>query len=416
MWKNKLFAVWFVCMAQVAWGQQQNYPCVVDSMNTIQIPRGTSERLNCFYSKLYTVVTSESGQLSVMHIGGSHIQADIFSHQVRSHFDSLFPDTHTSRGIIFPYETARTNNPSNYTVSHKGTWEASRNVREERSAPLGVTGIAVTTVDSVAEITVYLNPDVEQHRWKFTRLTLLGSAESPLVEPVLLVNGTELTAKYDSVQSVYVYTLEREAEAFTLKIVQRDTVTHAFTVQGFLVENDNPGVVYHAIGVNGASVPSYLSCENFERDLALLHPDLFVFGIGINDAVPETFSDSAFIAQYDSLIANIEHVVPDCAYIFVTNNDSYRKIKSGRSSNYEVNRNGLRVQRDFYELAIKHDGGVWDMFAIMGGLCSMKQWEAFGLAKKDKVHFTNKGYKLLGNLFYTALIESYNKTMIDKQW
>lgn len=416
MWKNKLFVVWFLCMAQVAWGQQPNYPCVVDSMNTIQIPQGTSERLNCFYSKFYEVITSRSGQLSVMHIGGSHIQADIFSHQVRSHFDSLFPDSHTSRGIIFPYETARTNNPWNYTVSHKGTWEASRNVREERRAELGVTGIAVTTVDSVAEITVHLNHEKEQGRWKFTRLTLLGTPESSLVEPILLVNDTVLTAKYDSVHSVYVYTLEHEAETFTLNIVQRDTVMHAFTVNGFLVENNNPGIVYHAIGVNGASVPSYLSCENFERDLALLHPDLIVFGIGINDASMDTFTDSAFIAQYDSLIAMIERVVPDCAYIFVTNNDSYRKIKSGRASYYEVNRNGLRVQRDFYELAIKHDGGVWDMFAIMGGLHSMKQWEAFGLAKKDKVHFTYKGYKLLGNLFFTALIESYNKTMIEKQW
>ncbi len=416
MAKNRWCVVWFVCMAQVAFGQMPNYPFVVDSMNTIQIPSGKSERIECLYTKMNAVFTGKGGQLSVLHIGGSHIQADLLTHQVRSHFDSLFEGTHTSRGMIFPFEAARTNNPWNYTVSHKGTWERSRNVNEERRAALGVTGIAVTTVDSVAEITVNVNTEKEQHRWKFSRLTVLGSAESPLVEPVLLVRDSLFRAEYDSARSVYVYTLPFEAETFTLKIEQRDTVMHAFTVNGFLVENNNPGVVYHAIGVNGASVSSYLSCENFERDLALIHPDLIVFAIGINDAFSDAFSDSAFIAQYDSLIVKIERVVPECAYFFVTNNDSFRSIKTAKSSYYQVNQNGLSVQRDFYELAAKHHGGVWDMFAIMGGLNSMKQWEAMGLAKKDKIHFTYKGYRFLGDLFFKALIESYNKTMVERQW
>ena len=179
-------------------------------------------------------------------------------------------------------------------------------------------------------------------------------------------------------------------------------------------ENDEPGIVYHAIGVNGASVPSYLSCEMFERQLALIQPDMVIFAIGINDAVPENFSDSAFIANYDSLIAKIERVVPHCAYIFITNNDSFRKIKNGKKSYYEVNRNGIRVQRDFYELARRHDGGVWDMFAIMGGLSSMRQWEVMGLAQKDKIHFTRKGYKLMGDMMYRAIIDSYNKTMMER--
>ena len=152
----------------------------------------------------------------------------------------------------------------------------------------------------------------------------------------------------------------------------------------------------------------------FERDLALIHPDLMIFAIGINDATSENFSDSVFIANYDSLLTKIECVVPNCAYIFITNNDSFRKHKSGKKTYYEVNRNGLKVQRDFYELARKHDGAVWDMFAIMGGLNSMRQWEAFGLAQKDKVHFTRKGYKLMGDMMFRAIIESYNETMMRR--
>lgn len=398
----------------VVWGQSKtDYPFIDDSKNYISVPGDKSDRLSVFYDKLNALLRGGEGQISILHIGGSHVQADMFSHQVRSYFDTLITDSHASRGIIFPFETAKTNNPGNYKVTHTGKWIASRNVRETRVVKLGVTGIAVTT-DTVAEISVNLNPEEEKHRWTFNRLTLIGYGDSPLVEPILLIHDTIYTAQYDSLQSTYVFNLNQKAEQFTLKILQKDSVYHSFTVNGFIPENENRGVVYHAIGVNGASVPSYLSCEYFERDLALIHPDLMIFAIGINDASSENFSDSVFIANYDSLLTKIERVVPNCAFIFITNNDSFRKHKSGKKTYYEVNRNGLKVQRDFYELARKHDGAVWDMFAIMGGLNSMRQWEAFGLAQKDKVHFTRKGYKLMGDMMFRAIIESYNETMMRR--
>ncbi len=55
----------------------------------------------------------------------------------------------------------------------------------------------------------------------------------------------------------------------------------------------------------------------------------------------------------------------------------------------------------------QYNAAVWDQFDIMGGLKSMQDWEHAGLAKKDKVHFTNEGYTLLGNLLYNALISNY---------
>ena len=50
----------------------------------------------------------------------------------------------------------------------------------------------------------------------------------------------------------------------------------------------------------------------------------------------------------------------------------------------------------------------------LSGLGSMRQWEAFGLAQKDKIHFTRKGYKLMGDMMYRAIIESYNETMMRR--
>jgi len=88
----------------------------------------------------------------------------------------------------------------------------------------------------------------------------------------------------------------------------------------------------------------------------------------------------------------------------VTNNDSYRRV---RKDKYKVNPNGLVAQEAFMEMGTRYNAAVWDQFNIMGGLESMQEWEKAGLAKKDKVHFTNEGYRLLGDLLYNALMDRY---------
>ena len=40
---------------------------------------------------------------------------------------------------------------------------------------------------------------------------------------------------------------------------------------------DNSGIKYHSIGVNGASVPSYLRCDYLMDQLKLVKPDLVIF-------------------------------------------------------------------------------------------------------------------------------------------
>ena len=91
----------------------------------------------------------------------------------------------------------------------------------------------------------------------------------------------------------------------------------------------------------------------------------------------------------------------------MTNNDSFKSVKIKRKRRYEVNTNGLIVEEAFMEMGKRYNAAVWDQFDIMGGLKSMQAWEHAGLAKKDKVHFTNEGYKLLGDLLYNALITRY---------
>lgn len=386
------------------------YECVSDSLNEILFLGDDTLRMYRFISKLDSVISAKESKLNILHIGGSHVQADVFTNRIRNNFNELNDGLCSGRGMIFPYSAAKTNNPHNYKVSSKGEWRATRNVNEERNAALGLTGIAVTTNDASAEITIDLNPNDTVKRWHFNRLRILGYASSPYVIPMLKLNDTSYhEADFDSVTSSYLFKMTDNYDRFSIVFQQNDTVNHDFTLTGILPENDNDGIIYHSIGVNGAEVGSYLSCENFVNDLELIKPDVAVFAIGINDTFAEEYSDSAFIANYDSLITMIEQVSPDCFYIFITNNDSFRKEKIEGQTYYHVNENGDNAREVFYILAEKHDAALWDLFNIMGGMESMMRWEEEGLAKKDKIHFTNKGYILIGDLFFNALMRFYSE-------
>ncbi len=133
-----------------------------------------------------------------------------------------------------------------------------------------------------------------------------------------------------------------------------------------------------------------------------LNPDLAILSIGINDAYETTFSKEKFINNYDSLIQKILIANPTVSILFTTNNDSYYKRKY-------PNKNAFLVREAMGELSEKYNGVVWDMFGIMGGIDSIKKWEENGLAKSDKIHFTVKGYKLIGDLLFEAIINSYSE-------
>ncbi len=59
------------------------------------------------------------------------------------------------------------------------------------------------------------------------------------------------------------------------------------------------------------------------------------------------------------------------------------------------------------ELAEETDCAVWDFYKVMGGLRSVVKWQNNGLAAKDRVHLTAKGYKLQGDLLFDALMKAY---------
>ncbi len=354
------------------------------------------------------------GNINILHIGGSHVQAGTLPNRVRRNLLAAFPSMKASRGMIFPYSAAaKCNNPPDYKVMCKEKMELTRNVHKEPAHPLGVCGIAVTAHDTTSTIGITLCDSGVDYATQ--HIIVFGYSGQGVVPRLRVTNseGEERTAVpsyVDKATRRYIFNLSNPVDSFS--IVLPCAPGEDFTVTGIYLGNRRSGITYHSIGVNGAALPDYLDkCPHFTQDLRLLRPDLVVFGIGINDASGTNFDTAQFRLNYLRLVDSIRSVNPDCAFLFITNNDSFRKV---RRRTYNVNRNGLLAREVFYRLAEETDGVLWDQFEVMGGLKSMDQWRLAKLAQRDRVHFTRAGYELVADLLTNAIFESYNTHVARK--
>lgn len=367
-----------------------------------QGPEGRN--LEGFFNMLKDLMATRKGHLHIVQIGGSHIQAGTMTHRFRKHLLDEFGGEPAERGFIFPYSAAsKCNNPYDYKVTAAKPFNLIRNVYNDHTFPLGASGIAVWTADTLNSITIKMR--AEGYDFGADTIVLLGETRGWPIDPILKEDTVyHFPDSIDTKNGRYHFYLDYPVDEFTLffPCSKGDT----FIVNGILMRNGRPGVTLSSIGVNGAQVTSYLRCQNFARDMELLQPDMVIFNIGVNDAYGDHFDTVAFQNNYLRLADIIHLANPDCDFIFVTNNDTWKKGRKGR---YYVNNTGPLVQEAMYRLADRTGGAVWDQFAVMGGLKSMETWRKKGLAQKDRVHFTATGYNLIGDLFWDAFVRELKK-------
>ena len=231
---------------------------------------------------------------------------------MRTNITRMLPGLEAERGVIFPYRVAKTNNPRNYQISYKGVWEKNQNSKFNPNLILGLTGWAVATNDPTASISVKLNCD-KGSRWQFDRFRLVGTAQSPDVIPMAIVGTDTIAPIMEPHTNSFLFPCS-STDSITIIFKQNGFTPTLFTISAMIPENNKHGINYHALGVNGASVPAWLRCANFETELKNIKPDLVILAIGINDAnVPYgKFSENNFINNYNTLINSIKNVSPHC--------------------------------------------------------------------------------------------------------
>lgn len=178
-----------------------------------------------------------------------------------------------------------------------------------------------------------------------------------------------------------------------------------YTLNGFVIENKNPGVIYHTIGVNGAQMTDYIKYPLFFKQLPILNPDLIILSFGTNESFGK-MSDTQYIFQLNEFVNHIKAYCKDATILVMTPPPSmFRKSRQNTFvADYSVALMGINYLP------------VWDLYSRMNGDSAIRaRGEYASKIARDKVHYTTGGYEAQAQLFVTDFLEAYDNFKKQKK-
>lgn len=388
----------------------KKYPFIHFEKNHYQFFTENSANFEKLFYNFQQMVSNRDRKLNFYHIGGSHLQADIYTHEMRTYLQQNWEGLPGERGLVFPFDLAGTNNPWNYEFKSPNRWKDYRSTTDRPdSIDYGILGAVLVCPDSLIKLS--FKYDRTKVKPGFDRLRIYhNKGEFPYEmnfgdnEIFVIRKQTNPEIGYTDVQ------FTDKMDQFELYFARDTAMAYQLQLYGFQLSNKEPGISYTTIGVNGASLPTYLKNKNFEEQLKELPPDFFAFSVGTNDAnVPySSFRPEIFRANLDSMLQMVLRANPNCAILLTVPNDAYFKKKY-------LNKNVAREREMIINLARKYEAAVWDFYGIMGELGASKIWSRKHLMRKDLVHFTADGYRLKGDMFFESFLKWLEQMELRQQ-
>ena len=366
-----------------------------------------AQQLNRFLDALKELEANKRKQVTVVHIGDSHVQAGYLTEPTRKGLQQIYGNA--GRGLVFPYQAAGTNGPLDYAFSSAQKFLAKRNCVSKINLPTGVAGHAIHTRLKNTSLDFRFR-DINSNELT-SKVTVFhaSTADSNFTYQVVDSLGKVIGRYQNEVSSPHrsVFELAENCRKFKLKTIQNEKNQISSTIFGVSLENNNAGIVHHTIGVNGAEFQHYLHSPFFFGQLASLKPDLIIVSLGTNEAYNNaTFETNDFKAKVDSFLMATQLAIPQTSIILTTPPGIGQKVRKGKKSKpvYIQNQNVVKVVEAIQAQALKNNVSVWDFYEVMGGLNAMNRWAASGLTDARRIHFSRKGYFIQGTLLFEALI------------
>jgi lysophospholipase L1-like esterase len=398
-----------------------SYDSLVQSIFKIELTDSGRTNLSRFFKTLH-----EGKPIRIMHYGDSQIEGDRMTSFIRSKLQTKFGGTGPGlRPALQPYDflfsAVQVNSPNWQRFPIYGNVDA--RVEHDRYGVMGAfsrfappASDSIPFTDSVlyeAELSVaktdisYKQTQVYDHFRLF-----YGNAKRPVFMQ-LSANGNVCfsdTLKPNLDYGLVQYDLPDSTSNISLKFAGWDSPD----IYAIDLASKN-GVVVDNIALRGSSGTIFTK-NNFAHSLKMyrdLKPDLFILQFGGN--VMPYIKDQKAIDDYGrwfkSQIVRLKKLCPNAAVIVIGPSDMSTKIKD-KYVTYELLPNVVEALK---EATLSTGSGFWNMYEAMGGHNSMPSWVNADpqLAGPDYVHFTTRGARLIGNMFYNALIYEYNKTLND---
>lgn len=369
----------------------------------IEDPSGRAMRP--FYEALLRTAERQPGAITrVAHYGDSSIAGDGITSTIRRQLQLRFGDA--GHGFIL---IARGSMPYRHVDVHhraSGQWTLRQLVRAGlRSHDYGYGGVHYRSVaGGVAE---FGSSDRGPVGGAVSRFELWYQAHPRGGRVDLRVDDgerMELSTRADAVQDAW-HAIEVPDGAHQLEL--RTLGGGETRLYGMVLERAGPGVVYDSLGMVGARARRMLGYDegHFRRQHAHRQTNLIVLGFGGNDA-DDPRTPEQFERDFRQVASMVRRARPEAACLLMAPLDQAQRNARGSIETIEQ----VPIIVEAMRSAARAEGcAFFDTFAAMGGEGSMRRWWRAEprLAFGDFRHATPAGYRVVGNMFYKALLKGF---------
>ena len=339
---------------------------------------------------------------AVAHFGDSLVHGGYAAEIARSRLQGLGGSA--GRGMVFPYAIAKTYSQNDFKSTFTGDWLTANSLHQPPRLPVGVSGFVARTsaVDASFTLNFFTAPEsgkkIVKLLYSANAATYTLRAQSGNFLHDVVVPGGEAQPKSQMLE------LSFPEMSDTLRFEIRNSSPkngQFFEVHGVSIENSTLGVVYHNLGVGGATYGALLGQTYFEEQSGQLAPDLIVLDWGTNDLVNKNSIPPELEKNMVQTIQRVKAKHPRAIIVVTSVQD------------FNVRRRNVALTWDFASLArrvaFENDCLFYDWYRIAGARGSMNIWTAYGLASPDNIHLTGLGYAVKGELFAQALLNTLGR-------
>jgi len=325
--------------------------------------------------KVARTLSGDTADINILHIGDSHIQAEFVTNHLRKLLQQRYGNS--GRGLMSPLRLAGTNQPTDYAITAPAgsKFTQTRLLKYPWPTPPGFTGIAARN-DS-AELSVTVRPLLPEHA--MTQIQLITD------------------------RGVSTYHFQQPVDS-------ADCTLHSGeTLYGVIAGNSRPGVLYSAIGNNGACFTDYMLIKGFANATRIFGPDLIILSMGTNEGFSSMTDEQIHTSVLD-MVKTLRNANPQAAMLILTPMECQKNRNHGHkplSPYFDVNKRVSQARDIIAATARELNVPVWDFYEVAGGDGASDLWLADKLMNpNDHIHLLKPGYELMGELLYKALVPS----------
>ena len=366
--------------------------------------------LYAFFQKVEGVKTSGK-TIRVLHYGDSQIEGDRVTSELREQFQKKFGGMGPGLLPLVP----PTRHGAIFHFSYTGSW--SRYSAQAKDLPHNRWGVLF----GVSRFTKPGEIDEGEHEAGFDLRSRMGYANARRFRKVSLYYGNHERPLYLELLrtgiSLDADIIPPDEQLMKMEYSWREPVNNvSVRMKGksspdvyAIALDDHHGVAVDNIPLRGSSGLEFTrsDTEFMRRMFNELNTGMILMQFGVN-VVPYIVSDYSYyetglyrqLMLLKRLNPNIPVIVLGVSDMSMIDGGVYRSYP-----NIELIRDAQR------NAALRAGCAFWDTYEAMGGENSMATWVYADppLAQRDFTHFSQRGSKLIGQMFWNALLDEYEK-------